>query len=488
MPGTVDRAIVIGSSMAGLLAARVLSETYAEVILLDRDDLPYGPVARNGVPHMRHSHALLARGSEVVEELFPGLCEYLVSQGAATGDVQETVRMYAGPRPTAPGRNGLRAYAVSRPLLEWTIRERVAAIPGVTFYDRTAVLDLAFSADLSHVTGVVVTGLDGPNRSRTMEADLVVDASGRTSRTPEWLERRGYPPPPEERIRVDYTSVTRRFRRRSLDDTGGSAAITHGALPGTPRGGIILYQENDVWIVTLSGYAGVRPPTDLAEFRAYARTLCAPVIADVIDQLEPLDDGITYRFPADVRHRYEWVELFPDGLIVTGDALCAFDPSFGQGMSVAAAEAMELRHELRLGRQHLARRFFAAAARHVDTPWTVVVGAGAAAAGIELEEPARARLIKRYVAAVRQAAADDPVVAGAFLRVAHLVDRPERLLAPRVAARVAAASFARRRTATPGVGFGNGVLNPPLIWPATGPSPAPDHRGPVSSPRTGHLS
>jgi hypothetical protein len=149
---------------------------------------------------------------------------------------------------------------------------------------------------------------------------------------------------------------------------------------------------------------------------------------------------------------------------------------------------MELRHELRLGRQHLARRFFAAAARHVDTPWTVVVGAGAAAAGIELEEPARARLIKRYVAAVRQAAADDPVVAGAFLRVAHLVDRPERLLAPRVAARVAAASFARRRTATPGVGFGNGVLTPPLIWPATGPSPAPDHRGPVSSPRTGHLS
>jgi hypothetical protein len=212
------------------------------------------------------------------------------------------------------------------------------------------------------------------------------------------------------------------------------------------------------------------------------------VIADVIDQLEPLDDGIIYRFPADVRHRYEWMELFPDGLIVTGDALCAFDPSFGQGMSVAAAEAMELRHELRLGRQHLARRFFAAAARHVDTPWTVVVGAGAAAAGIALEEPARARLIKRYVAAVRQAAADDPVVAGAFLRVAHLVDRPERLLAPRVAARVAAASLARRKAATSGVGFGHGVLHPRLIWPAIGPAPAPDHRGPVSSPRTGHLS
>src|SRR4029450_9084244 len=124
--GTIDRAMVIGSSMAGLLAARVLSETHAEVIPLDPDDLPYGPIARNGVPHMRHSHALLARGSEVVEELFPGLCANLVDQGAATGDVQENVRMYAGPRPTATGRNGLQAYAVSRPLLEWTIRERVA--------------------------------------------------------------------------------------------------------------------------------------------------------------------------------------------------------------------------------------------------------------------------------------------------------------------------------------------------------------------------
>lgn len=481
MSGTADRAVVIGASIAGLLAARALTETYAEVILVDRDELPYGPVARVGVPHARHAHAMLACGSAVIEELFPGIADQLVALGAGTGDIQEKTRMYAGPRPMAAGHVGFTALAVSRPLLEWTIRQRVAALPGVTFYDRTSVLDLAFSNDLTRVTGAVVTSLDGAGRKRVLEADLVVDASGRTARTPEWLERHGYAPPEEERVRVDYTTATRRFRRRSLTDTGGALAITHGAGPGLPRGGIVLYQEGDVWTVTLGGYAGQRPPTELRAFQAYSRTLCAPVIADIAESLEPLDDGIAYRFPADVRHRYERMDRFPDGLIVTGDALCAFDPSLGQGMSVAAAEALALRNELRRGRKELAKRFFTGAAVHVDTPWTVVVGNGAAAAGIELNDPAPTRLVKRYLTSVRKAAVDDPVVAGAFLRVAHLIDRPEHLLSLPIAARVGSSATRRYLVQASAYGFPDGISVPPRQRPAVGAVKPPGRRGPVGT-------
>ena len=335
MTGTVDRALVIGSSIAGLLAARALSEAYSEVIVLDRDELPYGPVARGGVPQIRHAHGLLAGGREAMEELLPGLTADLVAAGATAGDAQESMDYYVGTGRYATGASGLTAVAVSRVLLEWTIRRRVAETPGVVFYDRSSVLDLMFSEDGRRVTGLVVSSVDRPGSPRRLEADLVVDASGRTSRTPEWLERRGFQPPEEERVRCDISYATRRFRRRPGD--GGTAlAILQPASAAVPRSGVLIAQENDEWIGGLTGYHGVRPPTELSEFLAYARTLEAPAIAEVLERLEPLDDGCTYRFQASVRRRYERLVEVPDGIVVIGDALCSFDPAFGQGMSTAA--------------------------------------------------------------------------------------------------------------------------------------------------------
>lgn len=502
MSGSVDRALVIGSSIAGLLAAQALTEAYREVIVLDRDELPYGPVPRGGVPQMRHAHGLLAGGREAMEELLPGLTEDLVAAGALSGDAQEALHYYVGTGRYPTRTSGLTAVAVSRVLLEWTIRRRVAESPNVVFYDRSSVLDLLFSEDGRQVTGLCVSGVDRPGSRRVLEADLVVDASGRTSRTPEWLERRGFQPPEEERVRCDISYATRRFRR-CPGDAGTALAILQPASAEVPRSGVLIAQENDEWIAGLTGYHGVRPPTELGEFIAYARTLESPAMADVLERLEPLDDGCTYRFQASVRRRYERLVDLPDGLVVIGDALCSFDPAFGQGMSVAALEAGALRVCLAEGRDDLGRRFFHRAARFVDTPWQIVVGGMPPAPGVSAHKPLPERVVGSYLTALRRVAVDDPALARAFLRVAHMTASPTSLMAPGLVMRVLGRVLVERAAVAgptplvgpplvstrpaPPVGLAHGVTHRPRsLAPAPSLQP-PGRRGPAQH-KTGHVS
>jgi flavin-dependent dehydrogenase len=304
------------------------------------------------------------------------------------------------------------------------------------------VLDLAFSADERAVKGVIVTDRD-TGSPRLVPADLVVDASGRTSRTPEWLERRAYAGPPEEIRRVDKQYATRTFRRTPEPGQPLLRAVASG--PGRPRGGIMIATEGGVWTVGLAGRDGEQPPLALAEYRAWARTLATPELADALDTLVPLDEGIRYRFPANRRRHYERLREFPSGLVVTGDALCAFDPVYGQGMTVAALEAEELGRCLsESGLTDLARRFHRRAAAHIDTPWTIAAG-GAPSDG---RTPFGKRIVDAYLARLIRAAGSDPVLAAAFLRVNHLVERPQDLMRPALAVRVLRGSLSRPRPGT----------------------------------------
>ncbi len=444
-----QHAVVIGASMSGLLAARSLTTHFDRVTVVDRDEMPHEPVTRGGVPQGRHTHGLLARGREVIEELFPGTTADLEARGALRGDAQADVRWHFAQQPLAPGRCGLELLAVSRPLLEWYVRYRLLADAGVEILQRTSVLDLSFTAGDVRVDGVLVTGRDG-GTPRLLPADLVVDASGRTSRTPEWLERRGYPTPPEDVRRIDKHYATRQFRRSDSraddrsDDRAGCVAIAVAATPAVPRGGVMVAQEGDRWTVSLSGRQCTRPPTDLDGFIAYARSCVSPAIAEAIEGLTPLDEGMTYRFPANRRRHYERLTEFPEGLLVTGDALCAFDPVYGQGMTVAALEAKELGRCLAEGRTDLARRFHSRAAEHIDTPWTIAVGAAPRAADLDDGPPLGTRMANAYLARLICAARNDPKLAAAFLRVNNLADRPADLLRPSLAVRVARGSLRRR--------------------------------------------
>jgi 2-polyprenyl-6-methoxyphenol hydroxylase-like FAD-dependent oxidoreductase len=415
--------VVIGASLAGVLAARSLTVAYDRVTLIDRDEMPHEPATRGGVPQGRHTHGLLARGREVIEDLFPGTTADLVARGALLGDAQRDGRWHVGPQPLATGRSGLDMLLVSRPSLEWYLRHRLLADRRVEVLEHTSVVDLALTGDDARVNGVIAC-TSGARVPRLVPADLVVDASGRTSRTPEWLERRGYPVPPEEVRRVDKHYVTRQFQRRPGD---GPLAYAVPATPAVPRGGIMLAQEGGRWIVSLTGLGAERPPQDLEGFLAYAHRLSSPVIGTALDGLVPLDVGCTYRFPANRRRRYEQVAAFPAGLVVTGDALCAFDPVHGQGMTVAALEAAELRDLLRDGPPPrgtvLGTAFHRRAARHIDTPWQIAAGAAP-------------RPLAAYLRRLLAGGAADPVLARAFLRVQQMADRPSALLRPRITARV----------------------------------------------------
>jgi 2-polyprenyl-6-methoxyphenol hydroxylase-like FAD-dependent oxidoreductase len=376
-------------------------------------------------------HGLLDRGRELLEGWFPGLTDDLVAQGARVGDPGETGVWCFRPEPLAPTPTGLQMLLVSRALLEWYVRVRLLQDGRVELREDSSVLDLAFSQDESRVVGVIVADRDG-GVPALVPAQLVVDASGRNSRTTEWLERRGYFAPPEEVRRVDKRYATHRVRPAT--DEARPLAVAVAARPRVPRSGVLLAQEGGEYVVSLVGRGGVQPPLAWPEFLAFARTLAAPALADVLAGMQPLDTGATYRFPANRRRRWERAGRFPDGLVVTGDAFCVFDPVYGQGMTVAAIEAAALDRCLAEGSDRLAERFHTAAAAVVDNPWTIAVGGTPDQhGGVPLQE----RVVGAYLDRYLQAASADPDLAGAFLRVSHLHDGPGELLAPRRAVRVA---------------------------------------------------
>jgi 2-polyprenyl-6-methoxyphenol hydroxylase-like FAD-dependent oxidoreductase len=444
-PGHIgDHAVVLGASMAGLLAARVLADAYAQVTVIDRDQLPPTGIHRRGVPHGRHTHALLARGQQALEELFPGLTAELVAHGVPAGDVLGNGRWYLGGHRLRQTHTGLVALCASRPFLEGHVRGRVRALPNVGFLDACAILGLATTPDGGRVTGTRVRRWTDGGAEQVLDADLVVDATGRGSRTPLWLEALGYPRPPTEQVRIGLGYATRTYRLPP-DALSEDLGVLHAPTPQHPRGGALLLVEDGRWMVTLAGMLGDHPPTDPDGFLAFSRSLRFPDIYQVIRDGEPLDDPVGFRFPASVRRRYERLRQFPDGLLVMGDAVCSFNPIYGQGMSVAALEALALRRHLRRGVIPQPRRWFCDLARVVDVPWDIAVGGDLAFPGVQGRRTTKVRLVNAYLARLHAAAAHDADLASAFMRVAGLVAPPRSLLRPGVAARCCGQAWLRRR-------------------------------------------
>jgi 2-polyprenyl-6-methoxyphenol hydroxylase-like FAD-dependent oxidoreductase len=430
-----DHAVVLGASMGGLAAARVLADAYRRVTVVDRDLLPAPGVQRRGVPQGRHAHGLLARGREVLEELFPGLTDELVARGALYGDLQLHGRWYNEGVRLRQAPSGLNSLSVSRPLLEGHVRQRLAASPNVSIVDGCEVAGLVATPDRRRVTGVR-TLRRGVGPEQVLEADLVVDATGRGSRSPAWLTALGYEPPEQETVRPRIAYASAVYRRRPAEHLGGDRVVIVAATHATRHGAAMLAMEGDRWIVTLFGYMGERPPTEPGEFADWATTLAAPDVHQVISSAELLQAPVPAHFPASVRLRYERLDRFPEGYVVTGDAVCSFNPVFGQGMTVSALEALALRDCLRDGAGQLGPRFFRSAAKLVDIPWGIAVGADLRFPEVEGPRTPKVRMVNAYLARLHVAAGSDPVLGRAFLRVVNLIDPPEHLMRPELAFRV----------------------------------------------------
>jgi 2-polyprenyl-6-methoxyphenol hydroxylase-like FAD-dependent oxidoreductase len=384
----------------------------------------------------------------VLEALFPGITGELRAEGALGGDAgADAWWVHEGGR-HASGATGITALLASRPLLEHAVARRVRALPNVELREGCAVRGLAV-AD-GRVTGVrAASSRDGGEREEELPADLTVDAAGRGSRAPAWLIAAGYPAPPVEEVRVNVAYTTRVFRR-APGDLGGRLALVVAACPGAARTAGVLAMEGDRWIVSLGGYLGDHPPLDGPGFARFAERFGEPELSALVRGAEPLTEPVSYHFDGSVRRRYERCRRFPAAFLVFGDAICSFNPVYGQGLTVAALEAVALRDALARGDAALARRFFRRAAQVVDVPWAIAATSDLRFDGVPGRRGAAARLLNWYLPWLHRAAHRDPEVSAAFLRVANLLAPPATLLAPALAARVLAAALqARRRRSAP---------------------------------------
>jgi 2-polyprenyl-6-methoxyphenol hydroxylase-like FAD-dependent oxidoreductase len=431
-------AVVLGGSIAGMLTARVLADRYDRVTIVERDRLPSTVEHRRGLPHGRHVHGMLPKGRQIVEELLPGFTQHVVSAGGLTGDILGNCRWYLNGRMLRQTETGLTALSASRPLLETAIRQRVCALSNVAVIDDCDVAGLCASDSGDRITGAIVTGRTG---LRTVYADLVVDATGRGSRTPRWLAELGYEPPAVERVVIGLSYSSCLFEAPD-GLLGDDLLVVTARFPGQRRSAVVQRLEGGRILITLAGVLGERPPDTLDGFADYARTLATSDTYEVIRAAKPIGVPVPFRYPAYTRRRYDELTRLPAGLLVAGDAACNFNPVYGQGMSVAAMNALAIRDELRHRGQPDPHRYFAMVSAILEAPWRLAVGPDLAlgATGPALSD---SPLTAEYVGRLQLAATEDATLAAAFVRVTSLIDPPPALLHRDIVERVAQHTFSR---------------------------------------------
>ena len=413
--------------------------------VVERDRLPDRPAQRPGVPQARHLHVLLPGGERALEQLFPSYADGLITAGGVAMDVPGDIA-WLNPMGWMPRFDRHRMMSASRELIEWYTRTRLGETPNVEILDGIKVGGLVPTADGRGVGGVRLARAGEDGEWSVLRADLIVDATGRRSRSVEWLEELGYERPAETRIDAGVAYATRTYRRvrgATLDDQEARGIFVQARPAEGSRLGAMFPIEGDRWIVTLQGAGGDTPPTDDAGFVGFARSLRSPILHDAIRFAEPLTPAVAFANTANRRRHFERLRRWPDGFVVVGDGVCAFNPIYGQGMAVAAQTAVALGAHLAT---HLRRQAtFAGFARRMQRR---VAGCGDAAwmiaTGDDLRLPtttgatasAATRMQHRYLDRVMTAATNDEVVAGALLDAFFLLAPPTSLFRPSILARV----------------------------------------------------
>jgi 2-polyprenyl-6-methoxyphenol hydroxylase-like FAD-dependent oxidoreductase len=419
------QAVVIGAGIGGLTAAGALADHFDNVVVLERDTLPSEPTYRAGTPQARHVHGLLLSGQRALSELFPGFEQDLARAGAVPLRVGLDVRVERPGYDPFPQRDlGWFGYAASRPAIERAVRQRVESRANITLRQRCRVHEVLGSPTDEAVAGVRYE--NGNGTSETITADLVIDASGRGAPTLGLLQSIGRPLPEETTIGIDLGYATSIFFIPDDAPTDWKGVMTFGQAPQNSRGGLMLPLEGKRWMVTIGGRHGDVPPGDEQGFLTYAKALRTPTIYNAISHAKRLDGVARYGFPESVRRHFERLDGFPRGLLPIGDAICRFNPVYGQGMSVAALEACLLKKLLeRLAEDGdpiagLASTFFAEMQTLIETPWSVAM-LDFAFPETRGQRPTDFETTLKFGIALTRLAAEDPAVHKLTLEVQHLL-------------------------------------------------------------------
>ena len=435
-----QQAIVLGGSLAGLLAAKVLSQHYAQVTIIEKDTVHRQPEARKGQPQTRHLHGLLPRGLQVMCKYFPGLLEELNSYGAKVVDFANSMNWFCYGAYRKSFCMGIKGAFVSRPLLEHIIRERVLALPNVHLVDNITAKHFIATGDKHKITGVV-TEEKNTGQTQSHAAQLVIDTTGRGSQTPKWLQELGYGEISVSEVRVYVGYTTRMYQRDPGDQRGETWMVCTPQAPSEKRFGGAFPIEGNKWLVTVGGWHGDHAPTENSGYLEFVKSLPNPNLYDIVSKSAPLSEFFQYKFPLSVRRHYEKLHHFPKGFLVLGDAFSSFNPIYGQGMSAAALQAEVLDQLLqdKVPEKEFAKVFFKRSKKIVDTIWELATGEDFRYPQTIGSRPPGIKLINKYVAHVHRATTKDEVVCGAFLKVISLLKPPASLFHPKILWRVMSA-------------------------------------------------
>jgi 2-polyprenyl-6-methoxyphenol hydroxylase-like FAD-dependent oxidoreductase len=423
----VDRALVVGGSVAGLLAARVLSDHAPEVVIVERDHLTGGPASRRGVPQGDQVHGLLARGLEQIEALFPGITREMFEDGAEVADPGVDCHWYVDGMCKPPSAIG-QGVACTRPFLEWHLRRRLTALKGVTVV-HARVEGLTVGA--GRVDGVALSG--GGQEGEHLGGDLVVDCTGRATRIDTWLAAVGWDAPPQRRVNVDLGYASRFFRRAPDERLGDARAIISITEDlERPRGAVAFPVEGDRWLVTVGGYHHDRPSSDPADFASRLEGDPCTAVRQFAHRDDMVSDVTTYRYPSSVRREFDRCGRLPGGVVGAGDSVASFNPIYGQGMTSAALHAATLSDYLTEGASphEPATRYFKRLRPVINSVWTLSTSADFRLSHVTGDRPRGLWVAHRINDLYTKATLRDADVHGLFLRVLNLQERPQAMARP----------------------------------------------------------
>jgi 2-polyprenyl-6-methoxyphenol hydroxylase-like FAD-dependent oxidoreductase len=430
MNTTREHAVVIGGSMAGLVAARVLSNHFKNVTIIEKDKVNDKPETRKGQPQTRHIHLLLVHAMNILTEYFPQLKKELLENGALELDVGNDYNWYSYGGFKKKGATGIKALTMTRQLLEYHVKKHALDIKNITIQDEAKVIEMKMQDENVKALVVEKTG-----ERHVINTDFVVDASGRGTSAFRWLKQHGYPTPEESKIKIDIMYVTILFERKKMPEGEKTEVISY--TPDAPKeklGAVLMPIEDDRWVLTLIGMRGAVPPQNDDELLKFLKELPISELYDTIATATRLTDFVVYKYPNSVRRHYEKLKKFPGSYLVLGDAVSSFNPMYAQGMASSICQAKILDEVLKStpSNEKVFKPYINKVNKVIEDFWTSGAYEDFKYPETEGEKPVGLKTINGYMKALQKAANKDAELFKEILEVAGALKSGKELFRPKI--------------------------------------------------------